>query len=52
MAFLPSACIGFAASLSLPVAARAYVSFVESSLGVPVTLVGTGAARDRVLALG
>ena len=35
----------------LPDAARAYVSFVEAALGVPVTLVGTGAARERVLAL-
>jgi len=35
----------------LPEAARAYVSFVESALDVPVTLVGTGAARERVLAL-
>ena len=36
----------------LPEAARAYVAFVEESLGIPVTLVGTGAARERVLALG
>ncbi len=36
----------------LPSAARGYVSFVEAALDVPVTLVGTGAARDRVLALG
>jgi adenylosuccinate synthase len=43
---------GVAIGEELPDAARAYVSFVESSLGVPVTLVGTGAARDRVLALG
>jgi adenylosuccinate synthase len=35
----------------LPDAARGYVSFVESALGVPVTLVGTGAAREEVLAL-
>jgi len=35
----------------LPPAARGYVSFVEDALGVPVTLVGTGAARERVLAL-
>jgi len=35
----------------LPAAAREYVSFVESALGVPVTLVGTGAARERVFAL-
>jgi adenylosuccinate synthase len=37
---------------TLPSAAQAYVSFVERALGVPVTLVGTGAARERVLALG
>ncbi|MEX2612308.1 MAG: adenylosuccinate synthase, partial [Gaiellaceae bacterium] len=36
---------------SLPPAARDYVAFVERALGVPVTLVGTGAARERVLAL-
>jgi adenylosuccinate synthase len=35
----------------LPVAARAYVAFVERALGVPVTLVGTGAARESVLTL-
>jgi adenylosuccinate synthase len=35
----------------LPDAARGYVSFVESALGVPVTLVGTGAAREHVLSL-
>jgi adenylosuccinate synthase len=35
----------------LPTAAQEYVSFVEGGLGVPVTLVGTGAARERVLAL-
>ncbi|MBA2642594.1 MAG: adenylosuccinate synthase [Actinobacteria bacterium] len=35
----------------LPHAASEYVAFVENALGVPVTLVGTGAARDRVLAL-
>jgi adenylosuccinate synthase len=33
----------------LPEAARAYVDFVERSLDVDVTLVGTGAARERVL---
>jgi adenylosuccinate synthase len=43
---------GTAIEEELPEAARAYVSFVEASLGVPVTLVGTGAARERVLALG
>ena len=35
----------------LPDAARAYVAFVEQALDVPVTLVGTGAAREHVLAL-
>jgi adenylosuccinate synthase len=34
----------------LPAEARAYVGFVERALGVPVELVGVGAARDRVLA--
>jgi adenylosuccinate synthase len=33
----------------LPKAARAYVDFVERALGVDVTLIGTGAARERVL---
>jgi adenylosuccinate synthase len=35
----------------LPAAAREFVSFVERALEVEVRLVGTGAARDRVLAL-
>jgi adenylosuccinate synthase len=35
----------------LPRAARDYVSFVEDMLDVPVTLVGTGASRERVLTL-
>jgi adenylosuccinate synthase len=35
----------------LPSAAREYVAFVEQALEVPVRLVGTGASRDRVLAL-
>jgi adenylosuccinate synthase len=35
----------------LPPAARAYVERVESELGVPVSLVGTGAERERVVAL-
>jgi adenylosuccinate synthase len=39
-------------SRELPAAARGYVSFVERALGVPVRLVGTGAAREHVLALG
>ena len=34
----------------LPPAARAYVEFVADALGVPVTLVGTGAGREAVLA--
>jgi adenylosuccinate synthase len=34
----------------LPGAARAYVEFVERELEVEVTLVGTGAERERVLA--
>jgi adenylosuccinate synthase len=34
----------------LPAAARDYVEFVSSSLGVPIELVGVGASRDRVLA--
>jgi adenylosuccinate synthase len=36
----------------LPDAARAYVGYVERALGIPVTLVGTGAEREQVLALG
>jgi adenylosuccinate synthase len=36
---------------TLPGAARAYVRFVEDALGVPVTLVGTGQAREHVLTL-
>jgi adenylosuccinate synthase len=45
---------GWAAPIEtdLPEAARGYVRFVEDALGVPVTLVGTGAAREHVLALG
>jgi adenylosuccinate synthase len=35
----------------LPGPAQEYVAFVERDLGVRVTLVGTGAARERVLAL-
>ena len=34
----------------LPEAARAYVQLVERALDVPVRLVGTGAAREQVLA--
>jgi adenylosuccinate synthase len=36
---------------ALPPAAAAYVEFVAAALEVPVTLVGTGASRDAVLAL-
>ena len=36
----------------LPEAARAYVQLVERELEVPVTLVGTGAAREQVLSVG
>ena len=35
---------------SCPKPARRYVEFVASSLGIPIELVGVGAARDRVLA--
>ncbi|MFO7571244.1 MAG: adenylosuccinate synthase [Gaiellaceae bacterium] len=35
----------------LPPAARGYVGFIEQALDVRVTLVGTGAAREHVLAL-
>jgi adenylosuccinate synthase len=34
---------------ALPEAARRYVEFVERELGVEVCLIGTGAARERVL---
>ncbi|HEU5065555.1 MAG TPA: adenylosuccinate synthetase, partial [Gaiellaceae bacterium] len=34
---------------ALPAAARRYVEFVEEDLGVEVGLIGTGAARERVL---
>ncbi|MGH3051526.1 MAG: adenylosuccinate synthase [Gaiellaceae bacterium] len=35
----------------LPEAARRYVEFVEESLGLPVTMIGTGAERERVVTL-
>src|SRR3954470_17793914 len=35
----------------LPAAARAYVDFVEQALGVEISLVGTGAERESVVAL-
>jgi adenylosuccinate synthase len=34
---------------ALPPTARAYVEFAERALGLPVTLIGTGAERDRVI---
>jgi adenylosuccinate synthase len=37
---------------SLPTNARGYVEFVERQLEVTVSLVGTGAERERVLAPG
>jgi adenylosuccinate synthase len=37
---------------SLPESARRYVAFVEDELEVPVSLIGTGAERERVLAPG
>jgi adenylosuccinate synthase len=39
-----------AAPAELPEAARRYVEFVEQRLGVEVSLIGTGAERERVLA--
>jgi adenylosuccinate synthase len=36
----------------LPEAARSYVDYVERELGVEVSLVGTGAEREQVVALG
>jgi adenylosuccinate synthase len=43
--------IGDAAGFEeLPEPARRYVEFVEDELGVAVSLVGTGAERERVLA--
>jgi len=41
---------GVAALDGLPAAARRYVAFAEEALDVEVTLVGTGAERERVLA--
>ena len=35
----------------LPRAARAYVDFVEDQIVVPVSLVGTGQAREAIVAL-
>jgi adenylosuccinate synthase len=35
----------------LPDAAKAYVQFVEEALGIEISLVGTGAERERVVAL-
>jgi adenylosuccinate synthase len=36
---------------ALPPAARDYVDYVGEALGVPITLVGTGAEREQVLSL-
>jgi adenylosuccinate synthase len=36
---------------TLPSAARDYVDYVSEALGVPITLVGTGAERDQILSL-
>ena len=41
---------GCSSVADLPPAARDYVERVEQELGVPVLLVGTGAAREQVLA--
>ncbi|MCC6221942.1 MAG: adenylosuccinate synthase [Thermoleophilia bacterium] len=41
---------GVVAADALPANARRYVEFVEAELGVEVSLVGTGAQRERVLA--
>ena len=35
----------------LPAKARAYVEYIEGALGVEISLVGTGAERERVVAL-
>ena len=35
----------------LPAKARAYVEYIERALGVEISLVGTGAERERVVAL-
>jgi adenylosuccinate synthase len=43
---------GCSSVADLPPAARDYVERVERELGVPVQLVGTGAAREQVLARG
>ena len=37
---------------ALPAKARSYAEFVERELEVPVSLIGTGAERERVLAPG
>jgi adenylosuccinate synthase len=33
----------------LPEAARNYISFIEEFVGVPVTLIGVGPARDQII---
>jgi adenylosuccinate synthase len=40
---------GIESFADLPEAARRYVGFVEQELGVPVSLIGTGQERERVL---
>jgi adenylosuccinate synthase len=41
---------GVADRASLPAAARDYVEFVEREVGVDISMIGTGAERERVLA--
>jgi adenylosuccinate synthase len=41
---------GIESPAKLPAAARRYVEFVEHEVGVEVSLIGTGAERERVLA--
>ena len=45
--------LGWQAPLTedLPARARAYVEFIERALGVEISLVGTGAERESVVAL-
>jgi adenylosuccinate synthase len=45
--------LGWEAPLTedLPAGARAYVEFIERALGVEISLVGTGAERESVVAL-
>ncbi len=41
---------GVADRASLPAAARDYVEFIEREVGVDISMIGTGAERERVLA--